>query len=101
VLPEQREAWAYFEAARPALCHGIHLLTWRDVSIALRRALRSGERESVRWRVWAHAFVGAIEQEWLGLTTGSDVERWCQAMRLPAVHAATDLLSNGRPRSGT
>ena len=44
----------------------IEVLTWEDVAVALRIALRSsGERTT--WRVWAHGFCGLIEQQLLGI----------------------------------
>ena len=42
----------------------IHKLTWEQVASALRRALLS-KLENVRWRAFAHAFCGAIEQQLL------------------------------------
>ena len=35
-------------------------ITWVDVSIALRRALRS--EETLLWRSWAYSYLGAVEQ---------------------------------------
>jgi len=39
-------------------------LTWKHVSIALRKSL--SKQESVIWKVWAHSFIGIIEQKLLG-----------------------------------
>jgi hypothetical protein len=48
------------------LGHEAHIrtLTWDAVAVALRRALVSA-REDVRWRVFAHALCGGIEQHLL------------------------------------
>lgn len=40
--------------------------TWRDVAVALRKALWEG-KETVAWCAWAVAFLGAIEEKILGL----------------------------------
>lgn len=40
-------------------------VTWRDVAVALRRAIKRDD-ESLHWRTWAHAFCGAVEQRLLG-----------------------------------
>lgn len=100
VLPDQRDAWDRIRADSPVACAGIQLLTWIDVAVALRRALRAEEQENLRWRVWAHALCGAIEQELLALPAGDDPERWCRSMRLPAVAAAKRLLSMRREGEG-
>jgi hypothetical protein len=42
----------------------IHILTWRDVAVALRRALLCAE--PLIWRAWAFAFAAAVEQRLLG-----------------------------------
>ncbi|MEQ1732081.1 MAG: hypothetical protein ABL940_00320 [Bacteroidia bacterium] len=42
----------------------ISLITWEDVSIALRKSIL-GE-ESITWKVWAYSFIGVIEQKLIG-----------------------------------
>lgn len=44
---------------------GVTALTWDDVAMALRQSLRN-TRESMAWRIWARAFLGAVEQRLLG-----------------------------------
>lgn len=96
VLPEQSAAWSATRESAEDECRGIHLLTWRDVSVALRQALVASEREPARWRVWAHALCGATEQELLGLSPGANAEQWCRSLRVTSIHAAEDLLRAGR-----
>lgn len=59
LLPVQKAEWDNLvdrtEADRPVDC-----ITWQDVSIGLRRGLLSDE--SVFWKSFAFAFVGAVEQ---------------------------------------
>ena len=43
----------------------IRTLTWDDVAVGVRRALVSSD-ESLRWRSFAHAFCGGVEQLLLG-----------------------------------
>jgi hypothetical protein len=40
-------------------------ISWTDVAVALRTALRSREEETP-WNVWAWSFIGAVEQKILG-----------------------------------
>ena len=42
----------------------VAVLTWIDVSIALRKALLS--QENVMWKSWAYCFLGCIEQKLVG-----------------------------------
>jgi len=44
----------------------VHIVTWDDVAIALRRSLRL-RLESHHWLAWAYGFCGLIEQKLLGL----------------------------------
>lgn len=50
-------------------------LTWHHVAHALRRCLLARE-ESISWRVWAHAFVGAIEQTLLRVPALPRTNSW-------------------------
>ena len=59
LLSEQIEEWDELDHDEPGE-PPVKVLTWADVSIALRRALRSDEK--VLWRAWAYSFLGAIEQ---------------------------------------
>ena len=42
----------------------VNVITWSDVSVALRQALRS--EEQLLWKSWAYSFLGAIEQLLVG-----------------------------------
>ena len=44
----------------------VHLITWDDVAVALRRCLRLGA-EDRRWLAWACGFCGLVEQKLIGL----------------------------------
>jgi hypothetical protein len=44
----------------------ITTLTWLDVAKALRASVLERTAESLRWRVWALTFLGAVEQQLLG-----------------------------------
>ena len=96
ILPEQQAAWEQLRDGSDPEWVSIHVITWKAVSTALRRALLFATEESVRWRVWAHAFCGAIEQELLGLPGEPDAERWCRVLTIPEVLVATELLRAGR-----
>lgn len=67
LVPDRHSASWLQEADRPRE-HPVHvgMLTWTGIAVALRRSLRM-KREPIDWRVWAAAFVGAIEQTLLGL----------------------------------
>lgn len=63
-------SWTHFLLVPPAhaslaadACEpsGIHVITWEDITVALRHALWRGV-EDVRWRTWAVGFCGVIEQ---------------------------------------
>jgi hypothetical protein len=64
LLPlEDRDEWNAVEASDEAT---IHVFTWDDVALALRRCLRLGH-EGHQWNVWASGFCGLVEQKLLGL----------------------------------
>ena len=90
VLPWQTAAW---DAQEAALREGIHLVTWHDVAIALRASLidRSAA-EPIRWRVWAHALTGAVEQELLDFPPGAERDAWCKSVPSPMVETVVDVL---------
>jgi hypothetical protein len=68
-------------------------VTWRDVAVALRQAMKAGG-ESLHWRTWAHAFCGAVEQRILGcepagVAAGSSLERLASGLaQLDVMEAA-------------
>lgn len=55
----------HWDAIDHAGSPAIHVLTWNDVAIALRRTLRCDD-ESKQWKAWAHGFCGLVEQRLLG-----------------------------------
>jgi hypothetical protein len=91
ILPEQENAWRDLRESTPA-CAKIHMLTWRDVSRALRRTLLEAH-ESIRWRVWAHALCGTIEDDLLGLRGGGSATEWPASLSVSALRIALDLLN--------
>lgn len=58
---------ALWESVRDE-CEGamVHVVTWTDVARALRASISDGVAETLVWRAWAFAFVGAVEQNLLG-----------------------------------
>lgn len=58
LLSEQLPSWDQLSEAKK---ENIEFITWDDVSVMLRKGLLS--EESVNWKVWAHSFVGVIEQK--------------------------------------
>jgi hypothetical protein len=67
LLPEDdRDEWLS-EAQTHSLARKVEIrtLTWRDVSLALRRTLLAGGDDAT-WSAWAVAFCGAVEQTLLG-----------------------------------
>jgi hypothetical protein len=63
MLSEQLSDWDSSNNNQPGEPH-TKTITWVDVSIALRRALRS--EETLLWRSWAYSYLGAIEQHLVG-----------------------------------
>jgi hypothetical protein len=71
LLPaEDREAWERLAHPQTPL---IHVLTWDEVAVALRRSLRR-QQERHLWLAWAHGFCGLIEQKLLGHPIGEGEE---------------------------
>lgn len=66
-------------------------VTWRDVAVALRRALRSAD-ETLHWRTWAHAFCGAVEQRLLGCEPRAVVEERSSLERLASALTQLDVM---------
>ena len=91
LLPEQREDWDQRCEEDPKLGGLISALTWIDVARALRLALRE-RKESPAWRVWAHAFCGAIEQKLLQIPACEKPVEWAQGLRFSQLTIATELL---------
>ena len=92
LLPTQLDAWASDCIRRPAM-QRVHALTWIDVACALRTALTDRTGESIHWRVWAHAFCGAVEQDLLGMRSGLDPQEWARSLPFLRLRLATRLLS--------
>jgi hypothetical protein len=94
LLPEQRDDWEQTCQQNPNLGRRISALTWIDAARAFRCALREGG-ESPAWRVWAHVFCGAIEQQLLRIPAGENPVEWAQRLRFNRVAIATELLQTG------
>jgi len=62
----------------------VHVMTWDDVAIALRRSLRR-RGEGQHWLAWAHGFCGVIEQKLIGLP------RWLSG-QLPHAEMSVDSM---------
>ena len=92
-LPSQREAWDRACDALPEMRDRVHPLTWRAVARALRRALPQSAGESIHWRVWAHAFSGAVEQDLLYMRSGRDPHAWARSLPFTALNTASVLLT--------
>lgn len=66
LLPQEDVTrWRAIEAQLGA--KNIQVRTWHDVARALRASLSEAEYEAITWRVWARAFLGAVEQVLLEL----------------------------------
>ncbi len=92
LLPSQLDAWAQDCARAPGMHTRVHSLSWFDVAIALRSALPSHEGESIRWRVWAHAFCGAVEQDLLGMRASGRTDDWAAMLGFRDLQMAAALL---------
>jgi hypothetical protein len=91
VLPEQSEAWSQACERVAGMAKRVRQLTWTDVAWALRQALASPDREPVHWRVWAHAFCGAIEQQLLRLPSGPLTPAWLRGLKAERLTTAERL----------
>jgi len=63
LLSGQSPRWEKIVEKNPSFSK-IKAITWNDVCIAIRKALMAGE--SIKWKVWAHSFLGAAEQKLIG-----------------------------------
>jgi len=66
-------------------------LTWRQLAVALRRSLAERDQETVRWRSWAAALLGAVEQLLLPFTyrpAGTPITRRPGRLRHDVMHAS-------------
>lgn len=91
LLPEQRDYWSQRCLDNTKLAERVNAITWVDVAHAIRGTLRKAS-ESPAWRVWAHAFCGAIEQKLLQVPGGGAAGPWVQRLRLRELVVAHDLL---------
>lgn len=94
LLPEQVADWQTQCRERPEMAEGIAVRDWSDVAIALRSALPLRAGESMRWRVWAHALCGAIEQDLLKLPAGADPRRWSDSLTYRRLETARRLFAH-------
>lgn len=91
LLREQRGAWDAECRNRPEIGERVKALDWSDVARALRGALPEGAKESIHWRVWAHAFCGAVEQVLLHMRSGPDPEKWADSLTFHGLDTAAKL----------
>lgn len=94
LLPEQGDDWDQKCRLTPDLGKRISALTWIDAARAFRFALREGG-ESPAWRVWAHAYCGAIEQQLLRIPGCEEPVEWAQRLRFSRLAIASELLRTG------
>ena len=94
LLPEQGDDWDRKCLLTPDLGKRISALTWIDAARAFRFALREGG-ESPAWRVWAHAYCGAIEQQLLRIPGCEEPVEWAQRLRFSRLAVARELLRTG------
>ena len=93
LLPSQRDAWDAECERQPFMSERVKVLTWFDVAHALRDALGDAACESMPWRVWAHAFCGAVEQDLLDLAFRPTVDEWARALTPSGLDMAAKLLA--------
>lgn len=93
LMPWQSEAWNVECKRQPEMRERVHELTWIDVACALRDALRHGKNESTHWRVWAHTFCGAVEQDLLGIRFGVKPDMWAHSLTLGTLGTAATLFA--------
>jgi hypothetical protein len=91
LLPTQIEAWTRACSGEPDMHDRVRSLTWLDVAKALRSALPLGVGETLRWRVWAHAFCGAIEQGLLAMRSAAQPDDWSRTLGLKNLQDAAVL----------
>jgi hypothetical protein len=91
LLPNQRDDWDQACQQNAKLGRRISVLTWIEVARALRLALRK-RAESPAWRIWAHAFCGAIEQKLLEMPASEKSVEWAHGLRFSQLTIATELL---------
>jgi hypothetical protein len=93
LLPSQRDAWDLECNRQPELGERVSRLTWLDVARALRSALPHGAGESIHWRVWAHVFCGAVEQDLLGMRSGRKAREWARSLTFQGLDTAAKLFT--------
>jgi hypothetical protein len=93
LLPEQQEAWEAECRKQPSMGDRVKALDWSGVARALRSALPKSARESIHWRVWAHAFCGAVEQDLLRLRFGRQPGDWARALTFQGLATAAKLFT--------
>lgn len=93
LLPSQRDAWDV--ACRDACELGelVSCLTWAAVARALRTALPQSAGESIHWRVWAHVFCGAVEQDLLGMRAGCEAGQWARSLTFQGLETAAKIFA--------
>lgn len=92
ILPEQCGAWAAECITQPQTRDRVAVVTWIDVTRAL-RSVMGKDLEPMQWRIWAHAYCGAVEQDLLQMRHGPDPEAWSRSMTLRRLERATKLMA--------
>lgn len=93
LLPGQRGAWEAECRTQPQMEDRVKALDWSGVARALRGALPKGAGESTHWRVWAHAFCGAVEQDLLGMRSGREPGDWARSLTFQGLATAARLFT--------
>lgn len=93
LLTNQLDAWEAACIRIPCMRARVQVRTWLDVAIALRLSIRRND-ESLVWRVWAHAFCGAIEQDLLGLRFHESNDGWALTLTPSELSLAETLFAS-------
>lgn len=93
LMPSQLEAWRLECNRQPEPRDRVRPLTWFHVARALRSALSQGAGESIHWRVWAHTFCGAVEQDLLGMRSGRKPGEWARSLTFQGLATAAKLFA--------
>jgi hypothetical protein len=91
LLPEQRGAWEAECRKQPQMDDRVKALDWNGVARALRGSLPHRAGESIHWRVWAHAFCGAVEQDLLRMRSGREPGEWARSLTFHGLDTAAKL----------
>jgi hypothetical protein len=93
LLPSQLDAWTQACVGVSDMHARVRVITWLDVVRALRVALPIESGEPISWRVWAHAFCGAIEQDLLGMRAAARPDEWAGCLGFRQLHTAARIFN--------